>query len=261
VAIARALVTDPPLLLADEPTGNLDTRTSLEVLALLQRLNRTRGITVIIVTHERDIAACASRVVTMRDGRIVSDTFEPEPLDAAAELARLPRAEDPSTASSDGEARDASAVHRDERVPLPAYAVLAAGMLLGAAAGLAYGHFGLKLAGAPLVAVAGVPAEVLPAWMGARWLRRRAGRPASPEQRARVALVHTGASALLAAAGVAAFAAAVAPGRMPRLDALLSVVAGPAAFGWPLMAGVVFGTLGALALMRYLLLTLFNPRR
>ena len=71
VAIARALVTDPPLLLADEPTGNLDTRTSLEVLALLQKLNRERGITVVLVTHEQDIAACASRVITMRDGRIL----------------------------------------------------------------------------------------------------------------------------------------------------------------------------------------------
>ena len=88
VAIARALVTDPPLLLADEPTGNLDTRTSLEVLALLQRLNRDRGITIVLVTHERDIAACASRVVTMRDGRIVSDVVQDAPLDAAAELAR-----------------------------------------------------------------------------------------------------------------------------------------------------------------------------
>ena len=89
VAIARALVTRPPMLLADEPTGNLDTRTSLEVLALLQRLNRDRGITIVLVTHEHDIAACASRVVTFRDGRIVTDVRE-EPLDAAAELEKLP---------------------------------------------------------------------------------------------------------------------------------------------------------------------------
>src|ERR1700742_1175817 len=76
VAIARALVTDPPLLLADEPTGNLDTRTSLEVLALLQKLNRDRGITIVLVTHERDIAACASRVITFRDGRMVTDVLQ-----------------------------------------------------------------------------------------------------------------------------------------------------------------------------------------
>jgi putative ABC transport system ATP-binding protein len=73
VAIARALVTEPPLLLADEPTGNLDTRTSLEVLDLLQRLNRTQGITIVLVTHEHDIAACAGRVIEMRDGRVRRD--------------------------------------------------------------------------------------------------------------------------------------------------------------------------------------------
>ena len=77
VAIARALVTNPPLLLADEPTGNLDTRTSLDVLALLQGLNRERNITVVMVTHEPDIAACASRVITVRDGHIVSDERTP----------------------------------------------------------------------------------------------------------------------------------------------------------------------------------------
>ncbi|HEY3593748.1 MAG TPA: ABC transporter ATP-binding protein, partial [Polyangiaceae bacterium] len=73
VAIARALVTSPRLLLADEPTGNLDTKTSYEVLSLLQRLNRVLGITIVLVTHEPSIAACASRIVTMRDGRVRSD--------------------------------------------------------------------------------------------------------------------------------------------------------------------------------------------
>jgi putative ABC transport system ATP-binding protein len=73
VAIARALVTRPPLLLADEPTGNLDSRTSVEVMGLLQRLVLDHGLTVVIVTHEREIADCTSRVVTVRDGQIESD--------------------------------------------------------------------------------------------------------------------------------------------------------------------------------------------
>ena len=74
VAIARALVTDPKVLLADEPTGNLDSRTSEEVLEILQRLHRERGLTIVLVTHEADVAACASRSVIVRDGRIASDT-------------------------------------------------------------------------------------------------------------------------------------------------------------------------------------------
>ena len=73
VAIARALVNHPRLLLADEPTGNLDTATSLEVMALLRDLNRTQGLTLVIVTHEHDIAALTDRVLVMRDGRIVTD--------------------------------------------------------------------------------------------------------------------------------------------------------------------------------------------
>jgi len=73
VAIARALVNRPSLLLADEPTGNLDTRTSLELLALFQKLNREEGITIVIVTHEQEIASYAGRVVTFRDGSVVSD--------------------------------------------------------------------------------------------------------------------------------------------------------------------------------------------
>jgi macrolide transport system ATP-binding/permease protein len=73
VAIARALINNPSVLLADEPTGNLDSRTSHEIMKALESLNRERGVTIIIVTHEADIAAYADRIVTMRDGQIVSD--------------------------------------------------------------------------------------------------------------------------------------------------------------------------------------------
>jgi putative ABC transport system ATP-binding protein len=73
VGIARALVKDPSILFADEPTGNLDSRSSHEILEILERLNRDKGITVIIVTHEADIAAKADRVISMHDGLIASD--------------------------------------------------------------------------------------------------------------------------------------------------------------------------------------------
>lgn len=79
VAIARALINDPSVLLADEPTGNLDTRTAHDIMDVLVALNRSRGLTIILVTHEADIAAYADRVVTMRDGRIVSDVQNREP--------------------------------------------------------------------------------------------------------------------------------------------------------------------------------------
>ena len=70
MAIARALVTDPPLILADEPTGNLDSARSAEILELLTRLNTERHITIVMVTHEPDIAAYAQRSIVFRDGRI-----------------------------------------------------------------------------------------------------------------------------------------------------------------------------------------------
>ncbi|HXF66437.1 MAG TPA: ABC transporter ATP-binding protein [Burkholderiales bacterium] len=90
VAIARALVNDPVLILADEPTGALDTRTSFELMGLLQALNRG-GMTVVLVTHERDIAAFASRVVGFRDGHVVDDR-RVEPADAQAMLRDFERA-------------------------------------------------------------------------------------------------------------------------------------------------------------------------
>ncbi len=77
VALARALAGSPSVILADEPTGALDTKTSAEIMMILQQLNRDQGLTVILVTHEADIAAYAQRVVRMRDGRIISD--EPTP--------------------------------------------------------------------------------------------------------------------------------------------------------------------------------------
>jgi putative ABC transport system ATP-binding protein len=73
VAIARALVNSPGLVLADEPTGNLDSQTSREIMELFQRLNRERGLTLVVITHERNIAECASRIVELRDGRVESD--------------------------------------------------------------------------------------------------------------------------------------------------------------------------------------------
>jgi len=100
VAIARALVTEPPLLLADEPTGNLDTRTSLEVLGLLQNLNEHKGITIVLVTHEPDIAACAKRVITMRDGRVKTDLINAVQHDAHRALAELPAVDEETAAEA-----------------------------------------------------------------------------------------------------------------------------------------------------------------
>ena len=97
VAIARALVTNPVLLLADEPTGNLDTRTSIEVMSILQRLNTEHNLTVLLVTHEMDIAEHGTRIITFRDGRVVTDLPVARRRFAATELERLPSdAEEPA---------------------------------------------------------------------------------------------------------------------------------------------------------------------
>jgi putative ABC transport system ATP-binding protein len=90
VAVARALVNDPALILADEPTGNLDSRTSVEVMEIFQRLNRERGITLVLVTHEPDIAQYAQRIVVFKDGKISKDYQIENQRDAAEELRNLP---------------------------------------------------------------------------------------------------------------------------------------------------------------------------
>ncbi|MES2932678.1 MAG: ABC transporter ATP-binding protein [Pseudomonadota bacterium] len=91
VAIARALVNNPSLILADEPTGALDSRTSIEIMALLQKLSR-EGMTIVLVTHEHDIANFATRLITFKDGKAISDVSN-QPADAQAELDQLNRQE------------------------------------------------------------------------------------------------------------------------------------------------------------------------
>jgi putative ABC transport system ATP-binding protein len=90
VAIARALVNNPSILLADEPTGNLDTKTSIEVMGIFQRLNEERGITIVLITHEMDIAEYGTRMVTFRDGHVVADRPVARRRNAHDELAALP---------------------------------------------------------------------------------------------------------------------------------------------------------------------------
>src|SRR5436853_2656502 len=94
VAIARALINEPSILLADEPTGNLDTRTSIEVMDIFQRLNIERGITVVLITHEMDIAEHGTRLVRFRDGRIEVDRPVATRRMAAEELKELPLTDD-----------------------------------------------------------------------------------------------------------------------------------------------------------------------
>jgi len=89
VAIARSLVNDPRIILADEPTGALDSRIGLEIMAIFQRLNRDQGITLVVVTHDPDIAAYAGRILHFKDGRLQREQRVAQPHDAAAGLARL----------------------------------------------------------------------------------------------------------------------------------------------------------------------------
>jgi putative ABC transport system ATP-binding protein len=86
VAIARALICNPQLILADEPTGALDSKTSVEIMAIFQKLNRERGMSVVIVTHEPDIAHYADRIIVFKDGHVLTDEPVAEPRNAAYEL-------------------------------------------------------------------------------------------------------------------------------------------------------------------------------
>jgi len=94
VAIARALVNEPVMILADEATGNLDTRTSYEIMSLMQELNQSKGKTIVFVTHEPDIAAFSGRTITLRDGRIMKDSINPNKRSAKEMLASLSVTED-----------------------------------------------------------------------------------------------------------------------------------------------------------------------
>ena len=89
VAIARALLNNPSILLADEPTGNLDTRTSLEVMEIFQRLQQERGITIVLITHEMEVAEYGSRIVVFRDGRIASDKPNHRPSQTSGEVGEV----------------------------------------------------------------------------------------------------------------------------------------------------------------------------
>jgi putative ABC transport system ATP-binding protein len=100
VAIARALINDPEVVLADEPTGNLDSRTSIEIMGIFQQLNE-RGITIVMVTHEQDIAAYARRNVIMRDGLILDDRVVSQRSDAATQLLQNGRARPPGAPGTD----------------------------------------------------------------------------------------------------------------------------------------------------------------
>jgi len=93
VAIARALVNDPEIVLADEPTGNLDSRTSVEIMEIFQRLNREKSLTIVLITHEHDIAEYGTRTVIVKDGRITSDQPIATRRQAADEIKALPPVE------------------------------------------------------------------------------------------------------------------------------------------------------------------------
>ena len=111
VAIARSLINQPSILLADEPTGNLDTRTSIEVMDIFQKLNTERGITVLLITHEHEIAEYGTRSITFRDGKIVGDKPNTVRRMADDELAALPPEDDADASAADIPAPPPSTPH------------------------------------------------------------------------------------------------------------------------------------------------------
>ena len=249
VAIARALVTSPPMLLADEPTGNLDTRTSLEVLALLQKLNRERGITIVLVTHEHDIAACASRVVTFRDGKIVSDTREP-PVDALKELEKLPPTDNSKIGGDEAES-PAAAERRRLGGPVPKllYLSMVIAAFLGSTIGNLYASAILDVQVPWIAWVFAFFFEALAAaWYAARYL----GKPLTNDQRVRVALTYTLGSALVLAP-LTAFTS------MPWSKPLLARLEGLSSSGVVVALLVVVLALATVGLARYLVLSAFSP--
>jgi putative ABC transport system ATP-binding protein len=251
VAIARALVSDPPLLLADEPTGNLDTRTSLEVLALLQELNRRNGITICLVTHEHDIALCASRVITVRDGRVVSDIVQASPMDAAAKLAELPPPQE-YAASAEVTSLNPVALMRARLggpVPLLVYLVMFFGGLAGGLVGALYAGIILgKMYGLVVLAFAVLGAT----YVGARYGKRRVGHPLKPDQRVRIALWFTSGLAGSVGSVVAVWPQLLPKWMLERLEGLSSV-------GQVGALVVAVLTFASVTLLHYLLLSLFTP--
>jgi macrolide transport system ATP-binding/permease protein len=126
VAIARALINAPKLLLADEPTGNLDTRTSHEIMETLVSLNRRQGVTIVLVTHEADIAAYADRILTMRDGKIIADERPAKPAAVRTAIGR--------TASPAAPALPSAPAQQQEAAASPGRAQLSFGLMVLAAA-------------------------------------------------------------------------------------------------------------------------------
>ena len=90
VAIARSLINEPQLILADEPTGALDSRTSIEIMGIFQKLNREKGMSILVVTHEPDIAHYSNRILQFKDGHLMLDEAVPNPRNAERELAEMP---------------------------------------------------------------------------------------------------------------------------------------------------------------------------